>query len=69
MTDGLHDSLRAGIRQLEEEFEGLDTSFKLLATRMEGPDGDSLSGLWNRIRSNFKDIFDRVRTIENNNHD
>lgn len=64
MTDELHDILRGGIFALEEEFDSLDSSFKTLASIIEGSKGDAFSGMWNRTRSQFYDLFDKVHDIE-----
>ena len=67
MTEELHELLKNGFHVLEEEFGELDASFKVLLTQVEGPKGDDLSGMWGRVRSNFKDLFDKQRALENRN--
>lgn len=65
MTEDLHELLKKGFHVLEEEFGELDAAFKVMLSEVEGPKGDDLSGMWGRLRSNFNDLFDKQRAIEN----
>ena len=63
MTEELKDILRANMHVLEDSFQELDESFKVMLSAMDNEKGDTLSGIWAMIKSGFYDIFDKARGI------